>query len=362
MASQADNINLEAKPSLCDGLEGKYSVGLHVAAIIIVLVVSLLGTVMPIITKYIRVLRENPFIFVIAKTAATGVLLSVSTIHLIGDAIEALNEPCVPQSLLEFYGPYGFFLAVLAALMMHAVDFKLGDIAQAWLKKQQGALPPEGGAESAAQGDHEGLSKSNVPCGADGEHGHNAVEPLVEGGHSHGGAAPPPTMGQLRRIIAAVSMEFGVTLHSIFVGLDMGLTTDASLKPLLVALVFHQLFEGMALGSRLVDAKFSFVLDMILATVFSVSAPLGMSISTAAVSIRKDAMAGGWFALMLGSLSSFCGGILLYLAFSLLFSDFTIEIKAHCSDGMPRRKAKKIAMFVSLWSGMLTMALIGKWL
>ncbi|CCW65194.1 unnamed protein product [Phytomonas sp. EM1] len=169
-------------------------------------------------------------------------------------------------------------------------------------------------------------------------------------------------MGQLRRIIAAVSMEFGVTLHSIFVGLDMGLTTDASLKPLLVALVFHQLFEGMALGSRLVDAKFSLILDLVLAVTFSVSAPLGMSISTIAVSIRKDAMAGGGFALMLGSLSSFCGGILLYLAFNLLFSDFASEMKAHCSDGMPRRTAKKVTMFVFLWLGMLTMAIIGKWL
>lgn len=71
---------------------------------------------------------------------------------------------------------------------------------------------------------------------------------------------PPMDMNQLRRVIAAVCMEFGVTLHSLFVGLDVGLTTDRSLKPLLIALVFHQMFEGMSMGSRLVDAKFHIAL------------------------------------------------------------------------------------------------------
>ncbi|CCW71602.1 unnamed protein product [Phytomonas sp. Hart1] len=109
MSSGSSEVNPEAERSLCNGLEGEYSMFLHVSAIIIILVVSLFGTTLPLITKYIPFLRKNPFVFVVAKTAATGVLLSVSMIHLIGDAIEALDEPCVPPSLHEFYGPYGFF-------------------------------------------------------------------------------------------------------------------------------------------------------------------------------------------------------------------------------------------------------------
>lgn len=67
-------------------------------------------------------------------------------------------------------------------------------------------------------------------------------------------------MNSIRRVIAAVCMEFGVTLHSVFVGLAVGFTTNDELKPLLVALIFHQMFEGMAMGSRLVDAEFHKVL------------------------------------------------------------------------------------------------------
>ncbi|CCW71979.1 unnamed protein product [Phytomonas sp. Hart1] len=327
---------------------------LHVTAIFIVLLSSLLGTLLPIITRSVPLLRENPFIFVLAKTAATGVLLAVSTIHLIGEAVETLNEPCVPQSLQHFYGPYGFFLVVLAALIMHAVDFKLDEIAKGWLKQQsQSQTSAEG--KVGCQENYGTLSEA-------GETIHKEDESSPECGHHHGGVLPPTSMVQLHRVISAISLEFGVTLHSIFVGLNMGLTMDSSLKPLLVALVFHQLFEGMALGSRLAEAKLSRLWDIVLVMIFSVGGPLGMTISTVAVSIRRDAMTGGWFALMLGSLGSFCGGILLYLAFSLLFSDFSRDVKAHCSDNMPRKTIKKIAMFVSLWTGMLLMAIIGKWL
>ncbi|KAF8283125.1 hypothetical protein TcBrA4_0077750 [Trypanosoma cruzi] len=67
-------------------------------------------------------------------------------------------------------------------------------------------------------------------------------------------------------------MEFGVTLHSVFIGLTVGITSDAETKALLVALVFHQMFEGLALGSRLADASMRISLELLLALIFSISA------------------------------------------------------------------------------------------
>ncbi|CAJ1033257.1 ZIP Zinc transporter, putative, partial [Leishmania shawi] len=114
-------------------------------------------------------------------------------------------------------------------------------------------------------------------------------------GHQHLSVAPPPDMGSITRVISAVCMEFGVTLHSVFVGLTVGLTTDSELKPLIVALVFHQLFEGMAMGSRLADAKFRTILDIVLALVFAISAPAGMAAAAIAVSVSPAAMSGSGF-------------------------------------------------------------------
>lgn len=114
--------------SLCDGISEAYSIPFHTGAIFVILFASIFGTVLPIVTLYVPFLRKNPFIFVIAKTAATGVLLSVSTIHLLGDGLEAFNEYCVPQSFKDVYPQYGLFFTVFAALIMHFIDYKMVSI------------------------------------------------------------------------------------------------------------------------------------------------------------------------------------------------------------------------------------------
>ncbi|CAM42765.1 iron/zinc transporter protein-like protein [Leishmania braziliensis MHOM/BR/75/M2904] len=181
-------------------------------------------------------------------------------------------------------------------------------------------------------------------------------------GHQHLSVAPPPDMGSITRVISAVCMEFGVTLHSVFVGLTVGLTTDSELKPLIVALVFHQLFEGMAMGSRLADAKFRTILDIVLALVFATSAPAGMAAAAIAVSVSPAAMSGSGFVTLVAVLDTLCGGILLYLAFTLLLGDFVADVRHYCADGQRYRIAKKITLFVALWVGMGLMALVGNWL
>ena len=78
--------------------------------------------------------------------------------------------------------------------------------------------------------------------------------------------------------IEAYLLEFAVTIHSIFIGMAIGISDDSSLNVLLPALVFHQFFEGIALGSRLADAKFgSYLQESMLILIFSISASVGIS-------------------------------------------------------------------------------------
>ncbi|KAG5471861.1 hypothetical protein GH5_01723 [Leishmania sp. Ghana 2012 LV757] len=401
--------------SLCDGFTGSYSVGLHVGALFLILFVSLLGTAIPILGKCIPWLVKYPFVFSAAKSAATGVLLSVSTIHLIFEGAEAFTEECIPPSLKK-YAPLYFLIAMIAVLLMQALDMQLADIAERWMKAK---LKAEAEATKAgAKGDEdfrelsaevkvgvtsgpaqtEGpLSEEPVelrttgpsPFEREGTNGESCVEPRVpvaatEGGeaaltmpspeqhdhrgesvshgHQHLTAAPPSNMGTIRRVISALCMEFGVTLHSVFVGLTVGLTTDGELKPLIVALVFHQLFEGMAMGSRLAEAEFKGNLEIILALVFSFSAPVGMAAAAIAVSVSPSTMSGSGFTTLVAVLDTFCGGILLYLAFTLLLGDFVADVKHYCAEGQKYRTVKKIILFAAVWAGMGLMALVGNWL
>lgn len=389
--------------TLCDGLSGAYSVGLHSAAIVIILFASVFGTALPIMTKYIACLRSNPFAFILGKTAATGVLLSVSCIHLINESIVAFNEKCVP-AVLKSYNAYSFLLALMAVLLMQALDIQLATVATRWMRAKhqyddhvvvvadtaevvaspvslsepkeemrcadctdeelnerhriEEARPPQSKPSPKA-----GSSPTLPHCVNDEPQTcRNHTGELASHGHQHLALELPNDMSALRRVISAVCMEFGVTLHSVFVGLAVGLTTDAELKPLLVALVFHQMFEGMAMGSRLVDASFKGSLEVTLALVFSFSAPAGMAAATIAVSTSRDAMSGGAFVTLMAVLDAFCGGILLYLAFTLLLGDFTQDMQTYCADGLPDRRRKKASLYAALWFGMLLMALVGKWL
>ncbi|AIO00876.2 iron/zinc transporter protein-like protein [Leishmania panamensis] len=399
-AEVATAANMEGSGrSLCEGFTGSYSLGLHIGAMFLILFVSLLGTAIPILGKWIPWLVKFPFVFSVAKSAATGVLLSVSTIHLIYEGAEGFSEECIPASL-KTYGPLYFLFALVGVLLMQALDMQLADIAERWMKAKLKAeaedtntdnkddkacrgLSPAvevGVASGPAQSDEalidelegvsaEGNAKATVlvaslkDCEAplSPKHQHHSDEAAAHG-HQHLSVAPPPDMGSITRVISAVCMEFGVTLHSVFVGLTVGLTTDSELKPLIVALVFHQLFEGMAMGSRLADAKFRTILDIVLALVFAISAPAGMAAAAIAVSVSPAAMSGSGFVTLIAVLDTLCGGILLYLAFTLLLGDFVADVRHYCADGQRYRIAKKITLFVALWVGMGLMALVGNWL
>ena len=49
-------------------------------------------------------------------------------------------------------------------------------------------------------------------------------------------------------------LELGIALHSVLIGVALGVSDSATAPALAAALVFHQSFEGFALGSALADA------------------------------------------------------------------------------------------------------------
>ena len=51
------------------------------------------------------------------------------------------------------------------------------------------------------------------------------------------------------QLIAVAILEFGVMLHSVIIGLTLGVTDEFIV--LFIVLIFHQMFEGLGLGSRL---------------------------------------------------------------------------------------------------------------
>jgi zinc transporter 1/2/3 len=52
-------------------------------------------------------------------------------------------------------------------------------------------------------------------------------------------------------------LELGIVVHSVIIGISLGASKDPStIKPLVVALSFHQMFEGMGLGGCIVQVPY----------------------------------------------------------------------------------------------------------
>ena len=153
-------------------------------------------------------------------------------------------------------------------------------------------------------------------------------------------------------------LEIAMTTHSVIIGLAVGLAVDADYVPLLVALVFHQFFEGIALGARLFDTDFSGLFSAFLALLFALSAPVGMAIGTGLIAGGGIATRSVAFLVTTGVLDGLCAGILLYMGFSLLLGDFTADVKKYGRSHF----AGTAALIAALWVGAGAMAVIGRWL
>lgn len=52
-----------------------------------------------------------------------------------------------------------------------------------------------------------------------------------------------------RMILQCLLLEAGILFHSIFIGLSISISTGTTFIALMIAIAFHQMFEGLALGA-----------------------------------------------------------------------------------------------------------------
>lgn len=74
-------------------------------------------------------------------------------------------------------------------------------------------------------------------------------------------------------------LEGGILFHSVFVGITVSLTVDGYIV-LLVAILFHQMFEGLGLGSRIAEVPYpkKSIRPWVLVFAFGTTAPIGQAI------------------------------------------------------------------------------------
>ena len=331
----------------CGPSTGKYTLTLHVIALVVVLLSSAIGTCFPLLAAHVPCLAVHPFAFVLGKCASAGVVLAVALVHMLQPANEQLGASCIPKELKN-YGAYAFAFAMAGAILMHTLDLVFALCLHTHLLPEEELerkyLDPQENPAAISTTNHRSVERHGPSPSSDAH------------GHSHGEMGREST--PLQRAAAAILMEFGVTVHSVMIGLTIGVSNDAEVSGLLTALCFHQLFEGVALGSRLAEANFRVSSELILASMFIVSAPLGIGIGMGVVG--TNALTGAAFFVVAGVCDAVTAGILLYLGFGLLYCDFPRDMAKHAVG--PHATLRLVLMVGSLYVGAALLAYLGKYI
>ena len=80
-----------------------YGQPLHVAAIFVVLVASILGVAIPLLGKASKRWSVGAFVIACGKCAGTGVILSCALVHMLQPSNQSLTSPCVPRAFNTDY-------------------------------------------------------------------------------------------------------------------------------------------------------------------------------------------------------------------------------------------------------------------
>ncbi|KAK0617078.1 Zinc/iron permease [Immersiella caudata] len=149
-------------------------------------------------------------------------------------------------------------------------------------------------------------------------------------------------------------LEGGILFHSVFVGMTISITIEGFVI-LLVAILFHQMFEGLGLGSRIAEVPYKkgSLRPWVLVFAFGTTAPIGQAIG---LFLRNSYDPNSAFGLIIvGVFNAISSGLLLYAALvDLLAEDFLSEEAQRTLTG----KDKKMAFsFVIL--GAIGMSIVG---
>lgn len=193
-------------------------------SLIIIFITSIIGISSPVfLARYFHGKPIYDKAILVIKCFAAGVILSTSLVHVLPEAFEALSDCHVASKHPWKDFPFAGLVTLVGALLGLLVDL---------------------------------TASSHVEQHS---HGHN-YEPVVNQGElgvkkseevrfELGVERGVEEMMKLKQKMVSQVLEIGIIFHSVIIGTTMGMSQNqCTIRPLVAALAFHQIFEGMGLG------------------------------------------------------------------------------------------------------------------
>ncbi|KAI9244181.1 Zinc/iron permease [Phascolomyces articulosus] len=159
-----------------------------------------------------------------------------------------------------------------------------------------------------------------------------------------------------KRWLSTVVLEVGILTHSVIIGITLGVTGQDEFTGLLIALSFHQFFEGFALGARIAEVNMINCKKAIgMASFFACTTPVGTAIGVGISSSYNENSAAALLAQ--GIFDAISSGILIYVGLvNLLASEMIFDDRFK-----KMRKSTQFGCFTFMYTGAAVMAVIGVW-
>jgi zinc transporter 1/2/3 len=189
---------------------------------------------------------------------------------------------------------------------------------------------------------------------------HNDDHSDIDDGHLHDGhehMTPSAQASHQKALLQCLLLEAGILFHSVFIGMAVSVSTGPPFAVLLVAICFHQTFEGLALGARIGALSFpqSSPKPWLMALAYGTTTPIGQAIGLAIHNLYDPQSATGL--LTVGIMNAISSGLLLFAGMvELLAEDFLSDQSYKTLRG--RRRYQACGAVVA---GALLMALVGAW-
>ncbi|XP_022753885.1 zinc transporter 6, chloroplastic-like [Durio zibethinus] len=303
--------------------DGAAATHLKLISLLVIFFTSVSGISSPVLlARYFQGKPVYDKAILIIKCFAAGVILSTSLVHVLPEAFSALSDCHVASRHPWKDFPFAGLLTLLGALLALFVDL---------------------------------TASSHV------EHSHNPSGDYLPVGTQDGTVGKKvgsnEEMLKLKQKLVSQVLEIGIIFHSVIIGVTMGMSQNqCTIRPLVAALAFHQIFEGMGLGGCIAQAGFSMRTVAYMCFMFSVTTPMGIVLGMVVFSVTGYDDGSRNALIMEGVLGSLSSGILIYMALVDL-----IAVDFFHNKLMGSRKWLKKASFIALVLGSTSMSILALW-
>lgn len=285
---------------------------LKIISIFVVFICSLIGVYLPFcFTKN----NNTDNIFIYGKAFSGGIMLGVGFVHIFEEAVEHLAE-AYPK--LEY--PLTGFIAGLSCICIMALENYVNKLFHEYNVSNDDNNEHNDASNDIelhiTNTDTQQIPNTELSDNNDEEHGGHThchtINALYEHHNMH-----------LKDIITVYILELGIAVHSIVLGISLGVFDETdTFTSLFVAILVHQLFEGIALGMSIVKANITTIYDTIPhVMIFTLVTPIGVIIG---YFINDSYASSTTFDSVQGVLSACAAGVLIYMALiHMIVEDFT---------------------------------------